>query len=51
MKEARKFLLKPVQFVEELDYVEERLSHLVGNLNQEKYVIIVGSKVQENQKF
>jgi flagellar biosynthesis GTPase FlhF len=48
-EKAKKFLLEPVQFVEELDYVErkeieERLNHLVGNLNQEKYVIIIGSK-------
>jgi ABC-type multidrug transport system fused ATPase/permease subunit len=48
-EDARKTLLEPVKFVEELDYVErkeleERLNHLVGNLNQRKYVIIVGSK-------
>jgi SpoVK/Ycf46/Vps4 family AAA+-type ATPase len=47
-EKAKKFLLEPVQFVEKHDYVErkeieERLNHLIGNLNQRKYVIIVGS--------
>jgi ABC-type bacteriocin/lantibiotic exporter with double-glycine peptidase domain len=42
-------ILKPVKFVERSNYVErkeheERLNNLIGNLNQEKYVVIVGSK-------
>jgi ABC-type lipoprotein export system ATPase subunit len=48
-EEGKKNLLEPVKFVEKSNYVErkeheERLNNLIGNLNQEKYVIIVGSK-------
>jgi SpoVK/Ycf46/Vps4 family AAA+-type ATPase len=48
-EEGKKNLLEPVKFVEEPDYVErkeheKRLNNLIGNLNQRKYVVIVGSK-------
>jgi ABC-type multidrug transport system fused ATPase/permease subunit len=48
-EEGKKYLLKPIKFVEKSYYVErkeheKRLNNLIGNLNQRKYVIVVGSK-------
>jgi SpoVK/Ycf46/Vps4 family AAA+-type ATPase len=46
---GKKFLLEPISLDEKPDYVErkdyeERLNQIVGTLNDETYVIIVGSK-------
>jgi predicted AAA+ superfamily ATPase len=46
---GKKFLQKPIDLKEKKGYIkrkgyEERLNQIVGTLNNEKYVIIVGSK-------
>jgi predicted ATP-dependent serine protease len=47
--EGKKYLQKPIKLNKEPHYVErketeERLNQIIGNLNERKYVIIVGCK-------